>query len=207
MDPELTLSCPKGPTISAAVDSLVHATEAYAAKKTNPIARLFAGEGFGRVFNALPKLINDLDNIDLRREVMYGAFLSGVALMHSGTGPAAAMSYPLGVHYKVPHGLGGGIFLPYVVEHNIGHGYADYAGLYDKIEGDKINTPSDFLEKLFNLWEQLDIPKDLRFCGLRKSDIDFFVKETMELKGALDQNPVPFGSTEVNKILSTLVQK
>lgn len=207
MDPELTLSCPKGPTISAAVDSLVHATEAYAAKKTNPIARLFAGEGFGKVFNALPKLINDLDNIDLRREVMYGAFLSGVALMHSGTGPAAAMSYPLGVHYKVPHGLGGGIFLPYVVEHNIDHGYVDYAGLYDKIDGDKINNPSDFLDKLFNLWEQLDIPKDLRFCGLQKSYIDFFVKETMELKGALDQNPVPFGSTEVNTILSKLVQK
>ena len=125
--------------------------------------------------------------------------------MHSGTGPAAAMSYPLGVHYKVPHGMGGGIFLPYVVEHNIDRGYVDYAGLYDKIEGNKIHTTQDFLEKLFKLWEQLDIPKNLRFCGLRKSEIDFFVKETMELKGALDQNPVPFGSTEVNKILSKLV--
>ena len=28
--------------------------------------------------------------------------------MHSGTGPAAALSYPLGVHLKVPHGLAGG---------------------------------------------------------------------------------------------------
>ena len=205
IDPELTLSCPKGPTISAAVDSLVHATEAYAAKKTNSIARLFAGEGFHRVFNALPQLINDLENIDLRQEVMYGAFLSGIALMHSGTGPAAAMSYPLGVHYKVPHGLGGGIFLPHVIEHNISHGYVDYAGLYDKIEGDKIDTARDFLEKLFNLWDQLNIPKDLRFCGLQKSGVDSFIKETMELKGALDQNSVPFGSTEVKKILSKLV--
>ena len=207
IDPELTLSCPKGPTISAAVDSMVHATEAYVAKTTNSIARLFAGEGFQRVFNALPQLINDLENIDLRREVMYGAFLSGIALMHSGTGPAAAMSYPLGVHYKVPHGLGGGIFLPYAIEHNISRGYVDYVGLYDKIEGDKIETAQDFLERLFNLWNQLNIPKDLCFCGLQKSGIDFFIKETMQLKGALDQNPVPFGSTEVKKILSKLVQK
>lgn len=207
IDPELTLSCPKAPTISATVDSMVHATEAYAAKKTNSIARLFAGEGFGRVFNALPQLINDLENIDLRQEVMYGAFLSGVALMHSGTGPAAAMSYPLGVHYKVPHGLGGGIFLPHVVEYNISQGYVDYVGLYDKIEGYKIETAQDFLERLFNLWDQLDIPKDISFCGLQKSGIDFFIKETMELKGALDQNPVPFSSTEVKKILSKLVQK
>jgi alcohol dehydrogenase class IV len=207
IDPELTVSCPKGPTISAAVDSMVHATEAYVAKKTNSIARLFAGEGFQRVFNALPQLINDLENIDLRREVMYGAFLSGIALMHSGTGPAAAMSYPLGVHYKVPHGLGGGIFLPHVIEHNVRQGYVDYVGLYDKIKGDKINTAQDFLKKLFNLWDQLDIPKDLSFCGLEKLDINFFIKETMELKGALDQNPVPFGSTELKKILSKLVKK
>ena len=205
IDPELTLSCPKGPTISAAVDSLVHATEAYAAKKTNSIARLFAGEGFQRVFNALPQLINDLENIDLRQEVMYGAFLSGIALMHSGTGPAAAMSYPLGVHYKVAHGLGGSIFLPYVIEHNISQGYVDYVGLYDKIKGDKIETAHDFLERLFNLWDGLDIPKDLSFCGLQKPGVDSFIKETMELKGALDQNPVPFGSSEVKKILSKLV--
>lgn len=205
IDPDLTLSCSKSPTISAAVDSMVHATEAYVAKKTNSIARLFAGEGFQRVFNALPQLINDLENIDLRQEVMYGAFLSGIALMHSGTGPAAAMSYPLGVHYKVPHGLGGGIFLPYVIEHNIKHGYVDYVGLYDKIKGDKINTAHGFLERLFNLWDGLDIPKDLSYCGLQKSGVDSFIKETMELKGALDQNPVPFGSSEVKKILSKLL--
>ena len=125
--------------------------------------------------------------------------------MHSGTGPAAAMSYPLGVHYKVPHGLGGGIFLPHVIEHNISQGYVDYVGLYDKIEGNKINTVQDFLERLFKLWDQLDIPKDLSFCGLQKSGADFFIKETMELKGALEQNPVPFGASEVKKILSKLV--
>ena len=205
IDPELTISCPKSPTISAAVDSIVHAVEAYTAQKTNSIARLFAGEGFGRVFNALPQLINDLENIDLRREVMYGAFLSGIALMHSGTGPAAAMSYPLGVHYKVPHGLGGGVFLPHIIEHNISQGCVDYVGLYDKIEGEKINTAHDFLERLLNLWDQLNIPQDLSFCGLQKSGIDSFIKETMDLKGALDQNPVPFGSTELKKILSKLV--
>ena len=32
LDPSLTLSCPKGPTISAGVDSLVDATEAFVAK-------------------------------------------------------------------------------------------------------------------------------------------------------------------------------
>ena len=65
---------------------------------------------------------------------MYGAFLSGVALMHSGTGPAAALSYPLGVHYGVPHVIGGAVFLPSVVSLNIDRGFSKYSGL---VEGHK----------------------------------------------------------------------
>ena len=42
--------------------------------------------------------------------------------MLTGTGPAAAMSYPTGVHYKVPHGIGGAIFLPHVIRYNINNG-------------------------------------------------------------------------------------
>jgi alcohol dehydrogenase class IV len=49
LDPELTLSCPAAQTLSAAIDSLVHATEAFVAKKSNPWARLFAFNGFNLV--------------------------------------------------------------------------------------------------------------------------------------------------------------
>ena len=118
LDPELTVSCPLSPSVSAGVDSLVHATEAYVAKKTNIMAQMFANKGFSLVIENLPKLKNDLNNINIRESLMYGAFLSAIALMNSGTGPAAAMSYPLGVHYKVPHGIGGAIFLPHVIEYN-----------------------------------------------------------------------------------------
>ena len=134
LDPELTLSCPKSSTISAGVDSMVHATEAFVAKKSNPMSTMFAKKGFKLVFDNLPLLINNLSNIQLRERVMYGAFLSAVGLINSGTGPAAAMSYPLGVHYGVPHGIGGGIFLPHVIDHNINEGFFDYADLYQPIK-------------------------------------------------------------------------
>ncbi len=211
LDPELTLSCPVKPTISAGVDSMVHAVEAYAAKKTNPMARMFAREGFGLVFRNLPLAVKDPANIDHREKVMHGAFLSGIALMNSGTGPAAAMSYPLGVHFKVPHGIGGGLFLPYVADHNVKNGYYDYAGLYDAISGEPADNAASrekaglFVKKLFSLWKELSIPDDLSAFGLKPESVPQFIADTMSLKGALDQNPVPFYEAEIEAVLGKLI--
>ena len=207
LDPELTLSCPKGPTISAGVDSMVHATEAFVAKKSNPMAKMFAKEGFKLVFDNLPILIDDLDNIELREKVMYGAFLSAVALMNSGTGPAAAMSYPLGVHFGVPHGIGGGLFLPYVIEHNINQGYLDYYKL-NSIEDSSLSKKelaSNFLSDFKETWKKLEVPKELTQFGLDKTQVISFVSEVMDLKGALDQNPFPFYEMEIQNILEKLI--
>ena len=205
LDPELTLTCPLRPTISAAVDSIVHSTEAFVAKKSNPMAKFFAREGFQKVIISLPQLIEDLNSIELRTNVMYGAFLSGVALMHSGTGPAAALSYPLGVHYGVPHGIGGALFLPSVVGLNIDRGFSKYS---DLLEGHRdFSFPNDskgseqFLDLLNSTFKRASIYKALDNITL---DHDLMIRETMELKGALEQNPVEFGEDEIIFILNNL---
>jgi alcohol dehydrogenase len=207
LDPELTLSCPKAPTVSAGVDSLVHATEAFVAKKSNPMAKMFAREGFKLVFENLPLLVDDLDNMKLREQVMYGAFLSAIALMNSGTGPAAAMSYPMGVHFGVPHGVGGGIFLPHVIQHNINAGCFEYAELYHA--GKNINTKENgaklFIEKMWNTWQKLNIPQDLGEFGMNNSHKTKFIADTIDLKAALDQNPIPYYEKEINETLEKLL--
>jgi alcohol dehydrogenase len=207
LDPELTVTCPIEPTISSGVDSLVHATEAFVAKNSNALAKMFAKEGFNIVFDNLPLLVEQLNNIELREKVMYGAFLSAVALMNSSTGPAAAMSYPLGVYFGVPHGIGGGIFLPHVIKHNINAGFLDYTELTN------INDPNHtkeknakiFIEKMWVKWEQLNIPQNLRKFGMETKHIDLFKKEVMDLHMALNQNPVPFGEEEISIVLSELI--
>ena len=205
LDPELTLSCPLQPTVSAAVDSIVHATEAFVAKKSTPIANFFAREGFQKVIISLPKLIEDLNNLELRTEVMYGAFLSGVALMHSGTGPAAALSYPLGVHYEVPHGIGGAVFLPSVVGLNINRGFSNYSGLLEGHRDFSFQNDSEgsdqFLNLLNSTFKKASIYKTLDNINL---DHDLMIRETLELKGALEQNPVKFGEDEIKSLLLNL---
>ena len=148
-----------------------------------------------------------MENIQLREKVMYGAFLSAIALMNSGTGPAAAMSYPLGVHFGVPHGIGGGIFLPHIIEHNIKNGFFDYTNLY-KINN-TIHTREKgahlFIEKIWDTWKILKVPQDIKLFGMDKSDIASFVSDTMDLKGALDQNPRPFYESEIKYTLEKLL--
>ena len=199
LDPELTMSCPKAPTISAGVDSIVHATEAFVAKKTNPLAQHFALEGFKRVICALPRVIESPNDIGLRSEVMYGAFLSGVGLMHSGTGPAAAMSYPLGVRYKVAHGIGGAIFLPHVAALNIKEGFYGYSEMVDK-ESDKRGAER-FLQKLSEVFLALGIEQSLEKHNINREE---FTSDTLELSGALEQNPIQFGEPEINEVLDNL---
>ncbi len=206
LDPELTLSCPVGPSISAAVDAVVHATEAYVAKKTNPIARFYAREGFNRVFFNLRKMVANPQDLGVRTELLYGSHLAGVALMHSGTGPAAAMSYPLGVLHGVPHGVGGGIFLPHVVAHNVAHGYWDYADLVSGgAEAGANASPREraerFAEELRLVWEQIGVPASLSSHGIAP---EIFVAQTLLLGGALEQNPVSFGVEEIRSILQKL---
>jgi alcohol dehydrogenase class IV len=207
LDPELTLSCPLKPTISAAVDSIVHATEAYVAQKSNPIAKFFAKEGFKLVAQNLPLLVEDLSNLDYRTEVMYGAFLSGVALMHSGTGPSAALSYPLGVHYRVPHGIGGAVFLSSVVKINIEGGYFGYSGLVEGYPDITFESEEEGAAKFLRLIESvLAFPEVRNSLSSVKLDHEIMISETMQLIGALEQNPIPFGECEIKKAIE-LVEK
>ena len=207
LDPELTISCPSKVTISSGVDSMVHAVEAYVAKKTNSIARLFAKQGFLLVSDNLPKAVAHPEDIGYRTKVMQGAFFAGMALMHSGTGPSAAMSYPLGVHYSVPHGYAGGVFLPHVIRYNIQNEYYAYGDLIEN-EGsaDMKNRAEIFVKKIDALWTALAMPRDLKQYGFKMEDIPRFIKETMDLKGALDQNPVPFYEKQIEATLQCLMK-
>lgn len=211
LDPELTVSCPRRVTISSAIDSLVHATEAFVAKKTNLLAKFFAKQGFWLVVNHVEDVVKNPRDIYARAQVMLGAFFSGVALMHSGTGPAAAMSYPLGVHYKVPHGYAGAVFLPSVIKYNITEGFEGYKELFcdytfAKDLAPNIHSDALLLWNILNdLWKRLEVPFSLKDFDVHPDWKNTFIEETLGLRAALDQNPIPFGRESMSAIFEALM--
>lgn len=206
IDPELTLTCPPSVTVSSGVDSLVHTLESFIHKDHTPISRMYSKEAFRLLYNALNTILENPQSIKLRYDLALGAYLGATALFNAGSGIAGALSYPLGAHYKVPHGYAGAVFLFSVTKFNIEAGYDDYSELYNLIEDAEVTLSLEeknrsFLIKIKKLVEKLEIEKSLRPFGLKEKDISFLIDQYDMLQKAFEQNPVFVTKQDIARIV------
>jgi alcohol dehydrogenase class IV len=196
LDPNLVKTCPRGVALSSGMDALVHTMESYMTTGANFMTRIFAREAFRLLFNNLPGIVEEPENLEYWSRVQFGAYLAGISLFNAGAGPAGAFSYSLGVHYKVPHGIAGAVFLPHVIEHNAEKGY-DYSDLFDLIEGadTRLGSPEKnrlFVSRFFGLFERVKLSCTLGQFGVDRANAGALLKDVEDFQGAFDQNPVPF---------------
>ena len=204
LDPLLTVSCPKSVTVSSGMDALVHCMGSYSSVYSNPVTRMYSKEAFSRLFNNLYRVLDNPSDINIRAEIQLGAYLAGVALFNSGSDPSGALSYPLGVLYKVPHGLAGSVFLPYIVAHNESKGF-DYSELNNMIDIDEIDTESSFSYKINMLCQKLGIPEKLSHFGINNDNVDNLIESLDSLKNAFAQNSVDFYVEDAKKIILSMI--
>ena len=110
LDGEATLSCPKFPLLGSAVDAIVHSLEGYVCNNANIFSDMLAEKSLQLMIDNIDDINQENGNANKRLGMLEGSFLAGIVQMNSGSGIAAAISYPLSVYYGVPHGIGGGIF-------------------------------------------------------------------------------------------------
>lgn len=199
LDPLLTLSCPLNPSIYSALDAIVHSTEAFVAKKSNFMAKLLAKKSLNIILSNIDSIYKDLNNIEVRESLLLGSFLAASALMNSGTGPAAAISYPLGVHFGVPHGLGGGISLPHVISKNIEKGFDEYDQIFNS------NKKNSFIDKINKVWSEIKVPNNLNEFKINDNDLNLIVSETYDMKGAINQNPIDLTIEDISDICRNII--
>ena len=209
--PELTFSCPEKVTISAGLDAILHAIEAVSAKTANPITAMLGAKAYSMLYSNFRKVVAEPTDYDARREMLLGSYYAGIAMMNAGGGPASGISYPLGVHYDIPHGIAGGIFLRHIFEYNVSKGYRGYIEAYNNMPDACLNMNDDekcldFLKKFNELYKNIGAPEKLNEFSSKEIDVDFLTKLTMEQRVAnLDLNPVQFGKTEVRELLNRVV--
>lgn len=209
LDPLFTVHCPDSVTVSSGMDALTHTLESFVHKNHTAVSRMYSREAFRFLFDSLMVVLDNREDITVRGRLQLGAYLAGIALINSGSGPAGALSYPLGVHYKVPHGMAGAIFLTSIVEYNVGKGYSDYAELYDLIaQAPKDRPAADknraFVDCMKKLCLKLGVPSSLSKFGLKDKDVQFMAEQYDMLKNAIAQNPIEISKDDLARMLNRL---
>ena len=121
LDPELTYGLPSAVTAATGIDAMVHAIEAYASASpnNNPVSRALALEALRLMGPALEVAVQEPANAQVRSDMLLGSLLAGQAFANSPVAAVHALAYPIGGHFKVPHGLSNALVLPHVMRFNI----------------------------------------------------------------------------------------
>jgi 4-hydroxybutyrate dehydrogenase len=117
LDPELTLSLPKGATAATGFDALTHCLEAYLAKGDHPIADSVALGGLELVAKHLQRAVQNGSDIEARGAMLKAAMM-GAASFQKGLGACHSLSHPLSAELGLHHGLANALCLPAVIDFN-----------------------------------------------------------------------------------------
>ncbi len=113
-DPELTVGMPTFITVGTGMDALAHCLEAYCAPGYHPLADGIAVEGIRLVFENLPKVAANPNDVAARGHMMSAAAM-GATAFQKGLGAIHALSHPVGALYDTHHGMTNAVFMPYVL--------------------------------------------------------------------------------------------
>lgn len=116
LDPLLTVSAPLELTVDCALDACSHALESLWNKNATEESVTYALKALEAFNSALPILLKDLGNAPARNEMQKGSFFAGLAISISRTALAHSISYPLTLHFGVPHGLACSFTLPAILK-------------------------------------------------------------------------------------------
>jgi alcohol dehydrogenase class IV len=194
--PELTISLSARQTLSTGLDAFVQANEAYWARRSDSFARALAVQAVTMIYEYLPLVIKNGQDLTFREEMQTASLLTGLAFSRTSTTACHSISYPITALFGIEHGFAVALTLVQVAKRNIAA--VDCRRLLD-IFGSLENLGS-WLDKLC-----ADIqPLRLSSFGIYADDIPKIVKRAFT-SGRMDNNPVVFSEDDVTKILNEVI--
>lgn len=220
IDPELTLTAPKGLTAATGTDALSHLIEAYTGRAKNPssedirdhlyvgknlLTDIWAEHGLRVMGRSLPALARDLTDLQARTDVMLGAFCAGMAINTAGTAGCHALQAPIGALTHTPHGFGIGALLPYLMRYNLPARVPEFARmgelLGDATTGTELQRAQQAVERVEELVAELGSPTDLSELGMTEADVPQMAESAMASTRLIDNNPRPITVEVAEEIL------
>ena len=198
LDPELTLGLPAHVTAATGIDAMVHAIEAYASvnANNNPISRALAVEALGLMGRMLLRAVQKPDDLEARTGMLLGSMLAGQAFANSPVAAVHALAYPIGGHYKVPHGLSNALVLPHVLRFNAQVAPEAYAELLPHVFPDLpamnvAEAAMKFAQGMADLSQACGLEQGLREMGIAQEALPKLARDAMNQTRLLVNNPRP----------------
>ena len=193
LDPELTYDLPAHVTAATGIDAMVHAIEAYASvnPNNNPVSRALAIEALRLIGGALERAVTAPRDRAARADMLLGSLLAGQAFANSPVAAVHALAYPIGGHFKVPHGLSNALVLPHVLRFNTQTHPDDYAALAPHAFAGGPATAEALIDGLVTLSKACGLPQTLRDVGIGAADLPRLTADAMNQTRLLVNNPRP----------------
>ena len=176
-DPALTVGMPRFITAGTGMDALAHCLEAYCSPFYHPMSQGIALEGMRLVFENLPKVYNDPNDLDARAHMMAAAAM-GATAFQKGLGAIHSLSHPVGAVYGTHHGTTNAVVMPMVLDYNRAEietrleAAAAYLGIKGGFAG--------FRDQVMKLRSLLNIPANLTAMGVKEADLAMLTDMALE---------------------------
>lgn len=183
IDPEMTMSMPKGLTAATGMDALTHAIEGYLTKDAWIMTDMMNLKAIELIAASLRGAY--LNTEEGRAGMALGQYLAGMGFSNSGLGIVHSMAHALGALYGTPHGMANAILLPAVMAYNAdasGSKYEDIATAMG-VANVKNMSPDEYrqaaIDAVRKLASDVGIPADLSGI-LKAEDVDFLAQSAMD---------------------------
>ncbi|WP_134773040.1 maleylacetate reductase [Ornithinimicrobium flavum] len=197
-DATLTQGLPPDLAAHSGLNALAHAVDSLWAPRADPINGALAGEGMRALVPGLRGLRADAEDLRAHEQVLYGTYLSGVALASAGAGMHHKICHVLGGTFNLPHAQTHAVVLPYVVAYNAP---ADPDSASRIAEA--LGTP-DAAAGLWDLAREVGAPGSLGELGLTEDDVDLAAElATVAIPGS---NPEPVSEEQVATLLRSALR-
>lgn len=198
LDGNLTLSLPMDISITTVMDALSHSFESIWNKNAHHISTDFAISAICSILENGKMLKENPTDLEIRNNLLKASSVAGLAFSNTTTAAAHSISYPLTIHYGIPHGVAASISLLPLLEIN---------GKLIKEPLDRIcnNNELTFVELKQRIKEipQGIIPYTLDKWGIPEDQLQKLAEESFT-KGRMDNNIVDLSTDDVLGILEEL---
>ena len=199
VDPELAQGMPVQLAVSSALDAAAHAVESYWANHTNAVSRGLALEAIATVMGSIDGL---LENAPAAHEAMArGSLLAGLAFSNTKTTACHSISYPLTMHYGIPHGTAVALLLAPVLELNA----SAILGIDRLFHALGVKDAAGLKARVSDLLERSGQPATLEGWGVTREELPRLAALGMT-KGRADNNPVALQEETIQALLRSMYE-